>query len=72
MCYPCTQCGRCGKFNEDSPLYAPPPTIPCLKCGGDVDPRTGACIECGHGAFKPAGKTDGNDAIVDGGAFRGK
>ena len=21
MCYPCTMCGRCGKFDPDSPLY---------------------------------------------------
>lgn len=58
MCYPCTQCGRCGKFNEDSPLYTPPPDIPCLKCGGVVDGKTGVCADCGHVAFEPAGRGD--------------
>lgn len=65
MCYPCTQCGRCGKFNEDSPLYTPPPMIPCLKCGGDVDPETGACVECGRVAFAPAGRADGDTGAAE-------
>lgn len=56
MCYPCTQCGRCGKFNEDSPLYTPPPEIPCLRCGGVVDADTGVCASCGQVAFRPVGK----------------
>ena len=37
MCYPCTQCGRCGKYEEDSVFYVPPADIPCLQCGGLVD-----------------------------------
>lgn len=48
MCYPCTSCGRCGKFDPDSPLYTPPPTVPCLKCGGEADPETGRCTTCGE------------------------
>lgn len=48
MCYPCTSCGRCGKFDPDSPLYTPPPTVPCLKCGGQADPETGKCTTCGE------------------------
>ena len=55
MCYPCTMCGRCGKFDPESPLYTPPPTIPCLACGGDVDPATGICRDCGASAFAPVG-----------------
>lgn len=55
MCYPCTSCGRCGKFDPNSPLYTPPPTIPCLKCGGTVDPVTGVCDSCGDQAFAPLG-----------------
>ncbi len=55
MCYPCDSCGRCGKFNPESPLYVPPPTIPCLKCGGIVDGETGRCSECGDQAFAPVG-----------------
>lgn len=60
MCYPCTQCGRCGKFNEDSPLYTPPPEIPCLKCGGVVDPATGMCTQCGQVAFALVSTGDGS------------
>lgn len=55
MCYPCTQCGRCGKYEEDSVFYVPPADIPCLQCGGLVDPATGACASCGARAFAPAG-----------------
>ena len=53
MCYPCSSCGRCGKFDPSSPLYVPPPAIPCLKCGATVDAATGACPECGYQAFAP-------------------
>lgn len=57
MCYPCTQCGRCGKFDENSPLYqAPPATIPCFVCGGEVDLATGICLQCGDVAFVPVGQ----------------
>lgn len=55
MCYPCTNCGRCGKFDSSSPLYTPPPSIPCLKCGGIVDATTGICEQCGDQAFTPTG-----------------
>ncbi|RDB63719.1 hypothetical protein C1878_02670 [Gordonibacter sp. 28C] len=55
MCYPCTMCGRCGKFDPESPLYTPPPSIPCLVCGGEVDAATGACRQCGAVAFAPVG-----------------
>lgn len=55
MCYPCTQCGRCGKYDPKSPYYTPPATIPCLACGGEVDPATGACRACGQVAFAPVG-----------------
>lgn len=55
MCYPCTQCGRCGKYKETSPLYTPPAPIPCLRCGGEVDGATGVCASCGAQAFTPAG-----------------
>lgn len=55
MCYPCTQCGRCGKYKETSPLYTPPAPIPCLICGGEVDGATGTCSSCGAQAFAPAG-----------------
>lgn len=53
MCYPCTKCGRCGKFNEGSPYYTAPAKIPCLSCGGNVSPETGICSSCGKQAFKP-------------------
>ncbi|MCI8469424.1 MAG: hypothetical protein HFJ75_08080 [Eggerthellaceae bacterium] len=56
MCYPCTQCGRCGKYKETSPLYTPPADIPCLACGGTVDGETGRCPSCGAQAFVPAGQ----------------
>ena len=55
MCYPCTGCGRCGKFDPASPLYTPPPTIPCFACGGTVDAATGLCTSCGTVAFAPLG-----------------
>ncbi len=55
MCYPCTNCGRCGKFDPNSPLYTPPPSIPCLTCGGTVDASTGTCVDCGDQAFVPTG-----------------
>ena len=55
MCYPCTQCGRCGKYDPKSPYYTPPATIPCLACGGEVDPATGACRACRQVAFAPVG-----------------
>jgi predicted amidophosphoribosyltransferase len=48
----------CGKFNPSSPLYTPPATIPCLSCGGDVDPETGCCKQCGAQVFKAAGVQD--------------
>ncbi len=66
MCYPCTRCGRCGKYNPDSPYYVPPAGIPCLKCGGAIDPETGACRECGYVAFPPPGVSAGKKR--DGGA----
>ncbi len=55
MCYPCTKCGRCGKFDPDSPFYQPQADIPCFVCGGLIDPETGICQECGNIAFAPAG-----------------
>lgn len=55
MCYPCTKCGRCGKYNPDSPYYVPPAGIPCLKCGAPVNPETGECGECGYVSFVPPG-----------------
>jgi hypothetical protein len=55
MCYPCTKCGRCGKYKEDSVYYTPPATILCFDCGGEVDPTTGKCKDCGKQAFKVAG-----------------
>lgn len=56
MCYPCTFCGRCGKFDPSSPLYTPPPVIPCMECGGEVDLVTGMCGKCGAIAFAPTGE----------------
>lgn len=53
MCYPCTGCGRCGKYDRDSPLYVPPPRISCFACGGDVDLASGVCLCCGTVAFVP-------------------
>lgn len=53
MCYPCISCGKCGRFDEDSPLFTLPPSIPCFECGGDVDPLTGVCSSCGSKAFEP-------------------
>ncbi|MBR2522393.1 MAG: hypothetical protein IKE61_04650 [Coriobacteriales bacterium] len=58
LCYPCTSCGKCGKFKKDSPLYTPTPTLPCMKCGGDVDLETGKCTKCGEVAFLTAGMRD--------------
>lgn len=55
MCYPCTKCGRCGKYREDSPYYTPLAEIPCFVCGGVVDSETGQCLTCGAKAFVPAG-----------------
>ena len=55
MCYPCTNCGLCGKQNEDSPYYTPPAIIPCLKCGAVIDPATGVCAGGGNVAFAPVG-----------------
>ena len=62
MCYPCTQCGRCGKYDPKSPYYTPPATIPCLACGGEVDPATGACRACGQVAFAPGTGRAGGEA----------
>ena len=53
LCYPCTRCGRCGKYREGSPFYVSPATIPCLACGGTVDPVSGRCPACGALAFAP-------------------
>lgn len=57
MCYPCINCGRCGKYNPSSPVYTAPPGIPCLKCGGTVDSVTGICDSCSFRAFAPAGES---------------
>jgi hypothetical protein len=54
MCYACTQCGKCGKFTEGSPFYVNY-GIPCLKCGAEVEQKTGICIKCGNVAFTPLG-----------------
>ncbi len=64
MCYPCTQCGACGKFNKTSPLYRPTPEVPCFKCGGKLDLETGICISCGEVAFVPSGVKKQQHAIV--------
>lgn len=53
MCYPCTKCGRCGKYDEESVYYVPPAAIPCLDCGGLIDGETGICGSCGQQAFVP-------------------
>lgn len=63
MCYPCTQCGRCGKYEEDSVFYVPPADIPCLACGGLVDPATGRCSSCGNVAYAPVGSRE--SAVID-------
>jgi hypothetical protein len=55
MCYACTQCNKCGKFNEDSPLYRRQ-DVPCLKCGALIDLMTGLCSECDHVALPPLGE----------------
>lgn len=73
MCYPCTHCGRCGKYCPDSPYYTPPPGIPCLQCGTLVDPVKGVCEACGYVAFSPPGTSSENavdlrDADSAGGA----
>lgn len=69
MCYPCTNCGRCGKFNPNSPVYTAPPGIPCLKCGGSVNSVTGICDGCGFRAYAPAGQSmvgiNGSHQIAD-------
>lgn len=56
MCYPCIRCCRCGKYDQLSPLYVPPPRIICFGCGGEVDLVSGACLCCGKVAFSPSGK----------------
>ncbi len=53
MCYPCTKCGRCGKYKKGNPCYTPPATIFCFTCGGEVDPQTGVCTSCGDQVFAP-------------------
>ena len=55
MCYPCTRCNSCGKFNEGNLFYQKPGKIPCFKCGGEVNPETGRCETCGDQALMPAG-----------------
>ena len=57
MCYPCTQCGTLRQVRpQKAPTTRPPATIPCLACGAEVDPATGACCR-GHrrGALGRAG-----------------
>lgn len=58
MCYPCTKCGRCGKYDEKSVYYVPPAAIPCLSCGGLVNSETGICDACGKQAFVPTAMMD--------------
>lgn len=58
MCYPCTRCGKCGKYKETSPYYTPPAPIPCFACGGKVDSETGICSACGDKAFALAGRLE--------------
>lgn len=72
MCYPCTQCGRCGKYEEDSPYYVPPARIPCLACGGEVSPETGLCGQCGERGFPPAGKGHSSGELGCEGWFGGR
>ncbi len=55
MCYPCTNCNRCGKLNKDSVLYIAPPVPLCLDCGGELDPETGKCTQCGKQVMTPVG-----------------
>ena len=55
MCYPCDGCGRCGKFDEESPLYTPPPTLRCLLCGEPLGEDTERCSACGAAAFASPG-----------------
>jgi ribosomal protein L40E len=46
MCYPCTMCNGCGKFDHELFQYMIPRLL-CLKCGAELPKDAGVCPECG-------------------------
>ena len=55
MCYPCTQCGRCGKYDPQEPLLHAAGHHSLPRVRGRGGPGHGACRACGQVAFAPVG-----------------
>ncbi len=63
MCYPCTQCGACGKYDSDLFMLSEVPILACPLCGADIDMAAGTCPECLFRLFSPPGVgRDGQNA----------
>jgi predicted amidophosphoribosyltransferase len=48
MCYPCTQCNCCGKFDNDLLAFMiAQPTLHCLTCSASISKSDIVCPACG-------------------------
>lgn len=55
VCYSCTFCGACGKYENELFEASRPPVLSCPACGAAVDMATGLCTECSARRFDPPG-----------------
>ncbi len=55
MCYPCTQCGACGKYDSDLFMLSKGPILTCPLCGAAIDMEAGTCPKCLFRLFSPPG-----------------
>ena len=56
MCYPCTFCGACGKFESDLFVLSQPPVTTCLACKTVFEASLRRCPACGTGLPVPGEK----------------
>lgn len=62
LCYSCTFCGACGKYESELFAASRPAAIECPVCGAPVDMATGRCSACGTRKFDPPGVGRGREA----------
>lgn len=60
MCYPCTFCGACGKFESDLFVLSQPPVTTCLACKTVFEASLRRCPACGTGLPVPGEKRKDN------------
>jgi len=55
MCFPCTFCGLCGKYDNPDLPTEKDAVLRCFVCGAPLVTGTQTCPACGKTVWRPPG-----------------